>query len=255
LSRPSSRFSSGPQIRINGKIRAREVRVIDADGTQLGVLSLHEAIRAAQSRGVDLVEVAPTATPPVCRLEDYGRYLYRKAKEDKKTRGHQHASKVKEVQLSPSIDPHDFGIKLKHAVDFLSEEMKVKVVLKFRGREMAHKEIGFQVVQKLIKDVEAYGQPDAVPKLTGRNIVLMLSPLPRNKRGKPAPAPGEAGAPTDLPAGQPVAKPQVARTPPPEHYRPTTPPTGTSGAFANNPFASLDLKVGSEAPADEASGA
>src|SRR5262245_26267717 len=138
----------------------------------------------ARANGVDLVEIAPTATPPVCRLVDYGKFRYEQAKKDKESKKHQHATTVKEVQLSPRIDPHDLGVKVSHAVDFLCEDMKVKVVLKFRGREMAHTEFGFQVIQKFLAEVAPYGHPDFQPKLVGRSITLMISPLPRNKRAK-----------------------------------------------------------------------
>ncbi|MGH7967133.1 MAG: translation initiation factor IF-3, partial [Limisphaerales bacterium] len=106
------------------------------DGKQLGVLSLGDALTMARSQGVDLVEIAPNANPPVCRVVDYGKYRYEQAKRDKESKKHQHANKVKEVQLSPKIDPHDLGVKVGHAIDFLCEDMKVKVTLKFRGREM-----------------------------------------------------------------------------------------------------------------------
>src|SRR3989449_3716328 len=187
LSRPFSPRSSpfaGSFVRVNGKIRAREVRVVGQDGKQLGVLQLGEAINLARAQGVDLVEIAPNATPPVCRLVDFGKFRYEQSKKDKEARKHHHANKVKEIQLSPSIDPHDLGVKLSHAIDFLCEEMKVKVSLRFRGREMAHKEFGFQTVDKFLKDVAAYGHPDSDPKLIGKGITVMLSPLPRNKRGK-----------------------------------------------------------------------
>jgi translation initiation factor IF-3 len=111
--------------------------VIGTDGKQLGVLSLGETLTLARAEGVDLVEIAPNATPPVCRLVDYGKFRYEQAKREKESRKHQHATKVKEVQLSPKIDPHDLGVKLQHAIGFLCEDMKVKVTLKFRGREMA----------------------------------------------------------------------------------------------------------------------
>ena len=142
-----------PFTRVNGKIRAREVRVIDADQKNLGVISLGEAISLARAKGVDLVEIAPNAAPPVCRLVDFGKYRYELAKQEKEARKHQHANKVKEIQISPNIDPHDFGVKLQHAIDFLCEDMKVKVTLRFRGREMAHKEFGFQQVEKLVKSL------------------------------------------------------------------------------------------------------
>lgn len=173
-----------PFTRVNGKIRAREVRVIDSDKKQLGILPLGEAINLARTQGVDLVEIAPNATPPVCRLVDFGKYRYEQAKQEKEARKHQHANKVKEVQLSPNIDPHDFGVKLQHAINFLCEDMKVKVTLRFRGREMAHKEFGFQQVEKFVASLTPFAHPDAPPKLIGKGINVMLSPLPRNKRAK-----------------------------------------------------------------------
>jgi translation initiation factor IF-3 len=146
---------------VNGKIRAREVRVIGTDGEQLGVFSLGDALTMARKLVVDLVEIAPNANPPVCRLIDYGKFRYEQAKRDKEAKKHQHANRVKEIQLSPTIDPHDFSVKLAHAIDFLCDDMKVKVTLRFRGREMAHQEFGFQVVQKLLKEAAPYGHPDA----------------------------------------------------------------------------------------------
>jgi len=186
LSRPFPSRHSPPDsfFRINGKIRAREVRVIGVDGKQLGVITLNEALTLARQHGVDLVEIASTATPPVCRLVNLGKFRYEKAKKEKESKKHQHASIVKEVQLSPRIDPHDLGIKVQHAIGFLCEDMKVKVVLKFRGREMAHQEFGFQVVKKFIAEIAPYGHPDFNPKLIGRGINVMISPLPRNKRAK-----------------------------------------------------------------------
>ncbi len=187
MSRPFSPrpFASPASFtRVNGKIRAREVRVIDSDKRQLGVLPLGDAINLARTKGVDLVEIAPNATPPVCRLVDFGKYRYELAKQEKEARKHQHANKVKEVQLSPNIDPHDFGVKLQHAINFLCEDMKVKVTLRFRGREMAHKEFGFGQVEKFVVSLTPYAHPDAPPKLIGKGINVMLSPLPRAKRAK-----------------------------------------------------------------------
>jgi translation initiation factor IF-3 len=187
LSRPYSPRSSPSAAsftRVNGKIRAREVRVIDADKKMLGVMPLGEAINLARARAVDLVEIAPNATPPVCRLIAFGKYRYEMAKQEKEARKHQHANRVKEIQLSPNIDPHDFGVKLQHGVDFLCEDMKVKITLRFRGREMAHKELGFQQVEKFVNSLTPYGHPDAPPKLIGKGINVMLSPLPRVKRAK-----------------------------------------------------------------------
>ncbi len=239
LSRHAS--SSGPFIRVNGKIRAREVRVIGMDGKQLGVLSLGDALTMARANGVDLVEVAPNATPPVCRLVDYGKFRYEQSKRDKESRKHQHATKVKEVQLSPKIDPHDLSVKLGHAIGFLCEDMKVKVTLKFRGREMAHTEYGFQVVQKFIADVAAYGHQDFEPKLVGRGIHAMISPLPRNKRAK-APAPGEEPVLTAAPPPAVRVETKAPVQPVPIERGRGAPADGSeSGGFKNNPFAELEL--------------
>jgi translation initiation factor IF-3 len=168
--------------RVNGRIRAREVRVIGEKGEQIGILTLPEAIKMARSQGLDLVEIAPNGNPPVCRVVDYGKFRYEQSKKDRENRKHQHGSKVKEVQLRPSIDTHDFGIKLNHAIEFLCEDNKVKISLRFRGRENAHKEFGFQTLEKFIKDLEPYGHPDFPPKLMGRGLNAMISPLPKNKR-------------------------------------------------------------------------
>ena len=247
MSRPFSPRSSGfsgPFVRVNGKIRAREVRVVGHDGKQLGVLALGEAINLARTHGVDLVEIAPNATPPVCRLVDYGKYRYEQSKKEKEAKKHHHANKVKEIQLSPSISPHDFGVKLSHGIDFLCDEMKVKLALRFRGREMAHQEIGFQVVKKFIQALGLYGHPDAEPKLIGRGIHVMLSPLPRNKRAKnpnqsgdgvpPAAGSGQNGDDSD----KPETKPQNSKV------VPTNAAEKQSPGFANNPFTQLDAKLG-----------
>ena len=239
-----SQRNSSPtsQMRVNGKIRAREVRVIGPDGKQLGVFQLNDALNLARQQGVDLVEISPNAQPPVCRLVEIGKFRYELAKKEKESRKHQHASTVKEVQLSPRIDPHDLGIKLQHAVDFLCEDMKVKVALKFRGREMQHTEFGFGVIKKFIADVAPYGQPDFEPKLVGRAINLMISPLPRNKRAKnPHAEEGEGGEPA---AEHAPEKPRPEKPQPPAapvKVAVAEKPAPTPGGF-NNPFSSLEIK-------------
>ena len=158
MSRPFSprSFSPASFVRVNGKIRAREVRVI-MDDKQLGIFPLNDALNMARQYGVDLVEISSTAVPPVCRLVDFGKFRYEQAKKEKESKKHQHASTVKEVQLSPRIDPHDLGVKIGHAIDFLCEDMKVKVALKFRGREMAHTEFGFQVINQFLTAIAPFG--------------------------------------------------------------------------------------------------
>jgi translation initiation factor IF-3 len=255
LSRPfpprNSSFSAS-YVRVNGKIRAREVRVIGVDNKQVGVLSLGEALNLARVHGVDLVEVSSTANPPVCRLVDYGKYRYEQAKKEKESKKHQHATIVKEVQLSPRIDAHDLSVKITHAVDFLCEDMKVKVTLKFRGREMAHTEYGFQVIQKFLTDIGPFGHPDFQPKLIGKGIHVMISPLPRNKRARNPnqPAAASDAAPPPHPQAQPEEQPQpqtsstgtAQATLPPPSSSPSPSPNQNPDRFAHNPFAQLETK-------------
>jgi translation initiation factor IF-3 len=245
LSRPFSPRSfspAAPFARVNGKIRAREVRVIDADQKNLGVLPLSEAINMARAKGVDLVEVNPAAVPPVCRLVDFGKFRYEQAKRDKESRKHQHANKVKEIQLSANIDPHDFGVKQQHAIDFLCEDMKVKVTLRFRGREMAHKEIGFQQVEKLIASLTPFGHPDAPAKLIGKGINVMLSPLPRAKRAKNPRETESDGVDGEAPRDMPPSQPEAPRRERVEVSRPAEASVGAGNEFGNNAFANLDFK-------------
>jgi translation initiation factor IF-3 len=231
-------------MRVNGKIRAREVRVIGPDGKQLGVFQLNEALNLARQHAVDLVEISPNAVPPVCRLVEIGKFRYELAKKEKESRKHQHASTVKEVQLSPRIDPHDLSIKVQHAVAFLCEDMKVKVALKFRGREMAHTEIGFEVINKFIAEIAPFGHPDFQAKLVGRAINLMISPLPRNKRAKnPRQEEGEDTGPGSSGPAATKAKPSdpspaVAQSVKIERTETNPPPAGN---FNNKPFAGLDV--------------
>ncbi len=242
MSRPfAPRTPPGPSYRINGKIRAREVRVIGPSGQALGVIALAEALNLARQHAVDLVEIAPNAIPPVCRLVDFGKFRYEQSKKDKDSKKHQHANKVKEVQLSPNIDPHDFGVKLMHAIDFMCEDMKVKVLLRFRGREMAHKEIGQQVVERFLKEAAPWGQPDFSPKLMGKTINVMISPLPKNKRAKHPTQneegdirTAEHGQPTDQPIVHAAASVTTGQAAPVKSSQPAP------DAFANSPFSALD---------------
>jgi translation initiation factor IF-3 len=167
-------------IRRNHRIKVPQVRVISPEGKQLGILDTAKAVTLALEVGLDLVEVAPTAQPPVCRIMDFGKYVYEEQKK------HSHAkttgSKIKEIEFSARIAPNDFMTKLRHAEEFLEHGNKVKLRLKFRGREMAHTEIGFEVIKRAIDELSGMGHPDSDPKLLGRNIHAMLTPLPVNKR-------------------------------------------------------------------------
>src|SRR5271156_799179 len=167
-------------IRRNHRIKVPQVRAIPPEGKQLGILDTPKAVNLALEVGLDLVEVAPTAQPPVCRIMDFGKYVYEEHK--KHSHARTTASKIKEIEFSARIEQHDFLTKLRHAEEFLSHGNKVKLRLKFRGREMAHTEIGFDVIKRSVADLAGMGHPDADPKLIGRNIHVMLTPLPANKR-------------------------------------------------------------------------
>jgi translation initiation factor IF-3 len=169
------------QVRVNNRIRAREVRVIlGATNEQLGVMKIQDALRRAQSLGLDLVEVAPTANPPVCKIVDFGKYRYDLSKQEKERRTS--TTRLKEVKFRVNIDPHDYLIKVRHAEDFLDKGNKVKFQLQFRGREMAHKELGDQLMRRLKQDLLTMGQVEMEPKLMGRSISMTMSPLPASKR-------------------------------------------------------------------------
>jgi translation initiation factor IF-3 len=225
-------------MRVNGKIRAREVRVIGPDGKQLGVFPLNDALNLARQHGVDLVEISANAVPPVCRIIEIGKFRYELAKKEKDSRKHQHASTVKEVQLSPRIDPHDLGIKTQHAINFLCEDMKVKVALKFRGREMAHTEVGFEVIKKFIELITPFGHPDFTPKLVGRAINLMISPLPRAKRAK---NPGQEDAELHVADEVDAADDADETEAPPAKAKVSVAEPPPAGGL-QNPFSGLEIK-------------
>jgi translation initiation factor IF-3 len=161
-------------------------------------MQLGDALRLAQSRGLDLIEIAPTATPPVCRIIEYGKFQYEEAKRKKDSQSRAPSSQMKELQLSPNLDEHDFRTKLNRAIEFLCEEMKVRVKLRFRGRQRAHKEFGFEVMNKFVREATAFGRADAPPKMAGdRDLHVIISPLPRDQRAK---NPAEQQIPKGAPA-------------------------------------------------------
>lgn len=157
--------------------RADQVRLIDSEGEQLGTVSLAEAKARAKECGLDLVVVAEKADPPVCRIMDYGKLVYEQKKNIRSQKKKQLVQKLKEVKFRVNIDKHDYDYKIKHAVDFLSKGCKLKVTLMFRGREMAHKDIGFDLIRQVTEDIKEYGNAENTPKLLGRNITLTFSPV------------------------------------------------------------------------------
>src|SRR5881394_3681792 len=179
--RPGASSNLQPQIRVNGRIRAREVRVIlGSTSEQLGVMKLSDALRKAQSLGLDLVEVAPTANPPVCKIVDFGKFRYDISKQEKDKRPS--GTKLKEIKFRVNIDEHDYLTKIRHGEEFLAKGNKVRVQLQFRGREMAHQEFGMQLMYKVRDDLSGMSQVEMEPKITGRNITMTLAPLPANRR-------------------------------------------------------------------------
>lgn len=166
-----------PRTRVNERIRAPEIRVIY--GEHNVVLPTHKALKKAKELGLDLVEIAPHAKPPVCRIVDFGKWKYEQSKQKKAEKP---KKREKEVKFRVNIDPHDYGIKLMHAEDFLAHGFKVRIQLQFRGRQMAHQELGFKLMQRVKEDLSTMAHVDLEPKQNNRNILMMLSPLPKEKQ-------------------------------------------------------------------------
>ena len=161
---------------INEEIRDREVRVVDQNGEQLGVMSSRDALALAEQRQLDLVKIAPQARPPVCKLMDYGKYRFEQSKKEREFRKNQKVITVKEVRLSATIEDHDVDVKFKNAVKFLKDGNKVKVTIRFRGRQITHSEIGRQVMTEFAERIKEYGTVDKAPQIEGRNMSMFISP-------------------------------------------------------------------------------
>ena len=212
-----------PRTRINEAIRVPRVRLIDEDGEQVGIKTREEALDYAWSKNLDLVEVAPDANPPVCRVMDYSKYKYEQEQKQKLARKHQSTITIKEIKLRPKIDPHDYATKKGHVVRFLKNRDKVKVTIMFRGREMTHPERGRTLLLRLADDVKELGVIESEPLQDGRNMVMMLAPVkeaaPAQPRSRDDAAAGPAHSgddpaaePARAAAEQPVAEGQPAPT-------------------------------------------
>jgi translation initiation factor IF-3 len=164
-----------PNIRANERIRAREVRVIDEDGSQVGIMQVRDALMLAKQRELDLVEIAPTAQPPVCRIMNLGKFLYQQNKKAQQARRKQKIVLVKEVKFRPKIDEHDYLFKRKHIERFIGEGHKVKAVIMFRGREMAHPEIGRRILERVIDELKEIIEVERAPRQEGNNMIAILS--------------------------------------------------------------------------------
>jgi translation initiation factor IF-3 len=161
---------------INEEIRDKEVRLIGDDGAQLGIVSAQEALAAAEKKNLDLVKIAPQAQPPVCRIMDYGKFRFEQAKREKEARKNQHVVEIKEVRLSPGIDVNDLNVKVKNACKFLKGGDKVKVSVRFRGREVTHSSIGLELLQRFAANCTEFGTVEKQPKLEGRQMLMFLAP-------------------------------------------------------------------------------
>jgi translation initiation factor IF-3 len=213
------------ETRVNERIRAREVRVIDEEGQMVGVMTSGQALSLARERGLDLVEVSPMAVPPVCKLMDYGRFKYEQSKKENEARKHQKVSELKEIRLSPRTDDHDLSVKARKIEEFLGEGDKVKVGVRFRGRELAHPEIGRQLLDKIIAGLKSIAVIERPPLMEGKIMSMIVSrapgweppkkaaPVARSRKNSHGPAPesspAEAVAADEQPAPAATAAPDA----------------------------------------------
>jgi translation initiation factor IF-3 len=189
--------------RINDRIRAPQLRLIGADGSQVGIVGREKALQMAQEAGLDLVEVAPNADPPVCKIMDYGKFKYQesiRAKEARKKQGHQ---QVKEIRFGPKIGDHDYQTKRNRVIEFLEDGHRVKVSVRFKGREMHHTELGVRLLKRLVEDLDGIGSVEVEGKLDGRIMTMMFSPV-KKKAGEKAAT--KSGEPLGEPAGEPAGE-------------------------------------------------
>jgi translation initiation factor IF-3 len=192
---------------VNDRIRIPKVRVVAADGKQIGILDTSEALALAAQQELDLVEVAPQADPPVCRIMDYGKYKYEQAVRQREARKKQSLVVVKEMKMRPKIDPHDYGTKKGHVIRFLRQGAKVKVTIMFRGREMVHPENGEKLLLRLADDLADIARIDTPPKLDGRNMTMVLSPLKEAVTQKPRPVAQKTRPEPEKPPAEPRPRP------------------------------------------------
>ena len=184
------------EARVNERIRVPQVRVIGDDGSQVGILTTREALALAQSKGLDLVEVAATSRPPVCRIMDYGKFKYEQNLRARKARKNQHQMQLKEVKMRPKIEDHDYNFKLKHARTFLEERDKVKFTVTFRGREMAHQELGYKIIEAIVADLADVAIVETPPRTEGRTLSMVMTPKAKVAEPKKG---GSDGKPSDAP--------------------------------------------------------
>ena len=183
-------FRPNDRIRVNDRIRAREVRVIDEEGGQLGVMQPFEALKVARERGLDLVEISPTADPPVCKIADYGKYLYQENKKKHEQRKHHKTSQLKEVKFRPATAEHDYQVRKNQIIRFLGAGHKVKAMIFHRGREMAHQEVSRAKMERLLKEIAEHAQVELGPRMEANILMALLAPKKGVSRTAPAGSPG-----------------------------------------------------------------
>ena len=172
------------QHQLNEEITDKEIRLIGENGEQLGIVSGEEALRTAEEQGLDLVKISPQATPPVCKLMNYGKYKFEQSKREKEARKNQHVVEIKEIRMSPGIDTNDLNVKMRNAMKFLKEGNRVKVTVRFRGREMAHSQLGYGIMQRFAEACADVGNVEKPAKLEGRSMIMFMNakPAPTNKQ-------------------------------------------------------------------------
>ncbi|HET7247783.1 MAG TPA: translation initiation factor IF-3 [Streptosporangiaceae bacterium] len=267
----ANRRSQGGHIsvepRINERIRVPEVRLVGPAGEQVGIVSINDALRLAQEADLDLVEVAPTARPPVCKLMDYGKFKYESALKARESRKNQAQTIIKEIKLRPKIDPHDYGTKKSHVERFLKQGDKVKVTIMFRGREQSRPELGFRLLQRLAGDVEELGFVESQPRQDGRNMIMVIGPHRRKSdarseaRAERATRSAQHGerpisrsraAVRDADAGERAAEVQPAEVQPAEPQPAEVQPAEPQPAEASEPVQGADTAAASAPEAGEA---
>ena len=240
--RPTDRKGDAPisttDARINERIRAREVRLVGADGEQIGVKPLPEALHIAREHDLDLVEVAPNANPPVCKIMDFGKFKYEQDVRRKESRRKTSNIVIKEMKFRPKIDEHDYTTKTKHVERFLNEGSKVKITIMFRGREMAHPELGKKILDRIAEQVKDVGNVEAAPRVDGRNMLMVLAPVKKQEPKSTKPAADSSRAKSGTRPAAPAEAPAAA-TVPPETVPPETetapPEPGPSEAVVIEP--------------------
>ena len=197
LSRETGERRINEKVRVNRQIRISPVRVIDPAGEQIGILPIERAMEIAEEQGLDLVEVAPMARPPVCRIMDYGKFKYEEQRQAREARKKQHHVQLKEVKMRPGIEDHDFDFKVRHARKFLEEGNKVKLTMMFRGRQMAHPEYGRKVLDRVFQELQDVSKIEAHPMLEGRSMVMVLAPTAKPPQQQQTSQPPAAAAAAD----------------------------------------------------------